>query len=210
MKSNLIQKLITKVGHMSLTTMVVFSAMAASAKTPVVPYTILKSYENSIQIRHYPSAVVAETEMIAGDKNSAFRILAGYIFGKNIDSKNIGMTAPVDMGGKNIGMTAPVDNFDKDGKSYMRFYMPEEYSLQSLPKPLDPRIVIRELPASERAVIEFSGTMSHKNVSKHQAALEQWMTEQGLTALSAPLLSGYDAPWTPWFLRRNEIAFIIK
>ena len=188
----------------------VMPAQSVRAETPIAPYSVKEDLGNSIEIREYPTALVAETELLKGDKNSAFKILADYIFGKNSVNTNIGMTAPVDMGGENIGMTAPVDDFEVDGKSYMRFYMPTHYTLETLPKPLDARVILREEPASHRIVIRFSGTMNEANVSKHQAILNHVMHEKNIVALSAPILSGYDAPWTPWFLRRNEISYRIK
>jgi len=35
--------------------------------------------------------------------------------------------------------------------------------------------------------------------------LKTWMTQQGLSVLSPPLYAYFDPPWTPTFLRRNEV-----
>jgi hypothetical protein len=35
--------------------------------------------------------------------------------------------------------------------------------------------------------------------------LEAWMRERGLVAEGEPVWARYNPPFTPWFLRRNEI-----
>ncbi len=40
---------------------------------------------------------------------------------------------------------------------------------------------------------------------RHRTALESWIEAQGLVATGEPVWARYNAPFTPWFLRRNEI-----
>lgn len=74
----------------------------AVSKVEQPKYDVIENY-GAIEIRQYEPTVVAEVE-IAGDQKEAletgFRVLAGYIFGKNqsnqtYSTQKIAMTAPV-------------------------------------------------------------------------------------------------------------------
>ena len=60
-------------------------------------YQVVEKLE-SIEVRNYDEYWVAEAEVI-GDRSEAgslgFKLLAAYIFGKNLGNHNISMTAPV-------------------------------------------------------------------------------------------------------------------
>ena len=64
------------------------------------------------EVRRYPSYIVAEIDVDDDFKragNSAFRVLAGYIFGDNEPQQKMAMTAPVESReGVRMNMTAPV------------------------------------------------------------------------------------------------------
>jgi len=60
-------------------------------------YDVRNDYGH-IQIRHYPTIVVAQTEINAEYKTASslgFQRLARYIFGNNKKQQSIAMTAPV-------------------------------------------------------------------------------------------------------------------
>jgi len=164
-----------------------------------------------IEIREYEPYVVAET-VVDGNLESAgnqgFRILAKYIFGNNRGGRKIAMTSPVSQEkaeGTKIAMTAPVTQ-EKAGDQYtIQFMMPSEYSLEQLPKPNDPRITMRELPARSFAAVRYSGTWSQRNYQKHLALLIDGLRAAGYEPIGEPIWARYDAPFKPWFLRRNEI-----
>jgi hypothetical protein len=67
------------------------------------------------------------------------------------------MTAPVTQqdSGK-IAMTAPAQQ--GDGRTWrVRFIMPSRYTMETLPKPHNPDVKLKEIPAKRYAVIRFSG-----------------------------------------------------
>ena len=164
-----------------------------------------------IEIREYEPYLVAET-LVDGNLESAgnqgFRILAKYIFGDNRGGRKISMTAPVSQEkakGTKIAMTAPVTQ-EKAGDQYtVQFMMPSEYSLASLPEPNDPRIHIREVPARSFAAVRYSGTWSKRNYQKNLDLLLSTLRQSGYEPHGEPIWARYDAPFKPWFLRRNEI-----
>ncbi len=171
----------------------------------------------AIEVRSYASFLVAETTVKAETwekaGNEGFRRIAAFIFGENQlpgseSSSKISMTAPVEMqaASQKIAMTAPVETqAGTPGSWIIRFMMPSEYTLATLPKPRNPQVQIREVPASRRAVIVFSGRWTAANFSEHSEILERFLKSRSLTA-KGPLLSArYNAPFTPWFLRHNEI-----
>jgi hypothetical protein len=83
--------------------------------------------------------------------------------------------------------------------------MPSAYTLATLPKPLDERVRLREVTSATYAVIRFSGMWTDTNYQRHLSALQKGMSDNGLSPLGPPIYARYNAPFTPWFLRRNEI-----
>ncbi len=102
-------------------------------------------------------------------------------------------------------MTSPIQQEAKQGGSDIRFTMPSQYTLSTLPKPRDSRIRLVQLPASRMASITFSGFWSDSNFQIHQEQLLDFLKKHQLTAVSVPFYAYYNAPWTPWFLRTNEV-----
>jgi SOUL heme-binding protein len=166
------------------------------------------------EIREYAAQVVAETE-VSGTResagNSGFRLLAGYIFGKNRGERKIAMTAPVTQAeGEKIAMTSPVTQApsgrgEEGSRWVIQFTMPAAYSLETLPEPLDPAIRFRPIPARRVAALAYSETWAESRYLEHLARLQEAMRREGLQPRGEPVWARYDPPWIPWFLRRNEI-----
>jgi len=53
--------------------------------------------------------------------------------------------------------------------------------------------------------VQYSGTWSRQRYERNLARLREWMKAQGLAAAGDPVWARYNAPFTPWFLRRNEV-----
>lgn len=173
-------------------------------------YTVIRTL-GDVEIREYSPYVVAETTVDGGPDsagNQGFRILAKYIFGGNRGTRKIAMTAPVSqkkVEGAKIAMTSPVTQ-EKVGDSFVvQFMMPSEYTIDELPEPDDPRITFRQIPARTFAAVQYSGSWSQANYRKHLALLLDSLRAEGYTATGEPIWARYDAPFKPWFLRRNEI-----
>lgn len=164
-----------------------------------------------IEVREYPPYLVAETLVDASLEtagNQGFRILAKYIFGSNEPARRIAMTAPVSQekaAGTNIAMTAPVTQ-SRSGEQYkIQFMMPSEYAREELPVPKDSRVTIREVPSRTFAVVRYAGTWSKRNYDKHLGRLLDGLRAKGYEPIGEPVWARYNPPFTPWFLRRNEI-----
>jgi len=173
-------------------------------------FTLVKE-DGDLQIRDYPELVVAEVA-VGGDRRQAssdgFRLLAGYIFGGNAGRNSIAMTAPVRQAphqGSKIAMTAPVAVVGGPGKWMVQFSMPSEYTLANLPKPNDERVKLRVLPPMRTAVLKFSGLTGDARVATKTEKLISLLSDHGLRSTGDVSLARYDPPWTPWFMRRNEL-----
>jgi len=168
--------------------------------------------EGGLEIREYAPVVVAET-VVEGDwrvaGNAGFRRLAKYIFGGNDGGKKIAMTAPVSQRskGQKIAMTAPVSQERSGSNWVVAFTMPSEYSLDRLPVPDDPAVKLRQVGERRVGAIRFSGIWDAQRFEAKTAELRRWLESRGETAMGEPVTARYDPPWTPWFLRRNEILF---
>jgi hypothetical protein len=172
-------------------------------------YTVIQQHEG-IEVRSYAPYLVAEV-VVPGPADAAgnqgFRILAAYIFGKNKGERRIQMTAPVTQSPepRSIAMTAPVTQAATETGYVIQFKMPAEFTLDTLPEPLDPQVRLREVPGGRFAVIRYSGAWSEGNYSEHLAKLRQGVEAAGIRTRGEPIYARYDAPFVPWFMRRNEI-----
>jgi effector-binding domain-containing protein len=176
-------------------------------------YTVLDESGN-IEIRQYQQYIVAET-IVSGDletvSDEGFRRLVDYIGGENIMNQSIEMTAPVNQekvesAGQKIEMTAPVNQEAVDSANYrISFVMPERFTLETVPRPKDNRIKMREVPAKTVVAIRYSGTWSRSNYEKHLEKLVKYIEENDLEVTGNPVWARYNPPFMPWFMRRNEI-----
>jgi SOUL heme-binding protein len=178
-------------------------------------HEVVKSLGSGVELRRYAPYVVAEVVLGATAEeagNQAFPILAGYIFGKNKGEKKFAMTAPVTQSAApaRMEMTAPVTQSAAPGGMRVQFVLPKGVSLATAPEPNDPRVQLREEPASARAVIRYSGTWSQANYDEHLALLKATLDAAGVATQGEPVLARYNAPFTPWFLRRNEIWLALR
>jgi hypothetical protein len=165
------------------------------------------SYETTgqigeIEFRKYPRLVLA-TVMSPGN-DSGFNLLFSYITGKNHTKRQIQMTAPV-ITSEQIAMTAPVVSDEKS----MSFVMPGGKEQAEMPEPLDERVKITSQPPREIAVIRFKGYAGREDVNDITSRLLESLQKGGITTRGQPVLMRYNAPWTPGFLRRNEVGIEI-
>jgi len=172
-------------------------------------YEVLESDDN-FELRRYAPQIVAET-VVEGDfddvGNEGFRRLSGYIFGKNRKQHSVSMTAPVSQepASEKIAMTAPV-NQKADGDAWrITFVMPAQYDLEELPIPEDDRVVLKEVGPRLVASIRYSGTWNRDRYQTQEAELLKVLESRGLEPRAAPIFARYNAPFVPWFLRRNEV-----
>lgn len=164
-----------------------------------IPYYTILTQMDGCELRRYDAQIVAQT-WASGARDVAgrqgFKILAGYIFGKN-------STQSGDSG--KIAMTAPVMMQQTADKWRIQFVMPSHYTLQDLPQPNDINISISTLPIQMFAVIQFSGMAGADAVAKKTTELQTWIAHQNLMVIGVPELARYNPPWTLPFMRRNEI-----
>lgn len=187
-------------------------AASSMAAEPGPDYTVVEK-AGMIEIRQYNDAAAAQVT-VTGDRdegaNAAFRILFSYISGANQGTTEIAMTAPVTQAatGTEIAMTAPVAQTQTaDDEWQVAFYLPQSYTAATAPEPTDDRVSIVTVPGERVVAIRFSGVWSDENYSKHHDRLLAYIEEQRLEVEGEPVFAYYDAPFVPWFLRRNEVIY---
>jgi hypothetical protein len=178
-------------------------------------YQVVRQLDSNVELRQYAPYVVAEVVLNASADtagNQAFPILAGYIFGKNKGERKFAMTAPVTQSAEPVkmAMTAPVTQAAVAGGMRVQFVLPRGVTLESAPEPLDPRVQLRLVPASPWAAIRYSGMWSQSNYEEHLALLKATLDKAGVATQGEPVLARYNAPFTPWFMRRNEIWLALR
>ena len=177
--------------------------------TEEAKYTVVKK-DNSFEIRDYAPHVLAEI-IVEGELENAgskaFNSLFRYISGDNHTRNKVAMTAPVSQqpASQKINMTAPVGQQRVDNKWVVSFMMPDSYTLETLPVPDNSNVTLRQVPAHRIASVRYSGFWSEKSYLENKSQLETWINKNKLLIVGDAVWARYDAPFTPWFLRRNEI-----
>jgi len=184
-----------------------------SYMTETPKYSVIKK-QNEIEIRHYSAYIQAEVVIDEKQYKSAiekgFNVLAGYIFGNNVSKQKLEMTSPVQASqSEKIAMTTPV-TVTGESSFTVAFIMPSAYTLETLPQPKDSRIHFRLIPARSLAAIRFSGFFRQDTIHKNKQRLSQWLQAQGLESEGDFIVAGYNPPWVPGFLARNEVLIQIK
>ncbi len=169
-----------------------------------------KGYE----VRSYAPHIVAEVEVSGsyGDTlNQGFRKVADYIFGNNTAKGSIAMTAPVlhekQAVSEKISMTAPVLHEKAgQGDTYkLAFVMPSKYTLETLPKPNNSEVTLRAVPEKKFAVRSFGGYATKGKVERETKKLLDALKSANISPTGVPSTAQYNPPWTPPFMRHNEV-----
>jgi len=187
----------------------VFCAGGCAFTAEETKYTVISQAKN-FELRDYPPQIVAETEVKASIEdagNKAFRRLFNYISGENKSQEKISMTSPVtqEASSEKIAMTSPVTQQSTTDGWMVSFMMPASYTMETIPVPNDPNVNVRRIPPRRMACVQYSGTWSKKRYLKNLQELEAWIADKGFQVLGKPIWARYNPPFTPWFLRRNEI-----
>lgn len=158
------------------------------------PYTVIATYPG-FELRDYPEHLVAEVAIrssFTSAGNRAFPALAGYIGGRNRQSRK-------------VAMTAPVLQEQADDRFIVGFVMPAGMRPEDQPEPSDSSVVTRVIPAHTAAAARFSGRWSQGSYDQQSEQLLQAIEDAGFSVTGEPRFARYDPPWTPWFLRHNEV-----
>ena len=150
---------------------------------------------DGFELRRYEPAVLAEVQVSGGigsGLTSAFRILVSYIGGGNGK-------------GQKIAMTAPVIEQPEGAGSLVAFVMPAGSQLDAMPAPTDDSVHMRETSEELVAAQQFSGRWSQGGFARRADELVDLVRAAGLTPTGPARYARYDPPWTPWFMRRNEV-----
>jgi len=165
--------------------------------------------DGAIEIRDYPELVVAQVRR-SGERGKAirdaFNPLADYIFARDRSGDGIAMTAPVtQQPDEKIAMTAPVTQTPESGEWIVRFIMPAKYKRDELPPPGGDDVTIETVPATRQAAIRFSGSWDTELFQRKTEELRGWLEQRGIEPAGPPTYAYYNDPFTPSFLRRNEV-----
>lgn len=177
-------------------------------------YSVLDR-QGRFELRLYEPSIVAETVVqsdFADAGNVAFRRLYNYISGENRTRESIAMTAPVGQEARSekIPMTAPVGQERLGDKWIVSFLMPSRYTMQTLPEPLDPAVILREIPARKMASVKYSGSWSQKRYEEHRGRLKEFIEKRKWTIVGEPVFARYDPPFQLPFFRRNEVLIPVE
>lgn len=169
------------------------STSRAATETP--EYATVRK-DGKVEIRDYPELVVATAPMKDNMDNS-FMTLFRFISGANESKEKISMTAPV------------LIRSEKEVRT-MSFIVPKGTAEKGVPKPTGESVTISKIKAARFVALRFSGKRNPENEAKALGTLQNWMREQKMAAKGGAVFAYYDPPWTPTFMRRNEVMFRVE
>ena len=172
-----------------------------------VNYEVVKKLDK-VEIRQYPKIVIAK---VLNSESDNFGLLFRFISGNNIQKEKVKMTTPVvsQDDSQEIKMTSPVLS-ELSNRGYMAFVMPSEMTMENTPLPMDSRVNIEEIPSRLVAVLRFSGSWSEKHFEEKTNELLQKLANAKVKTAGKVFTMLYNPPFTPSFLRRNEVAIEVK
>lgn len=184
------------------------SALGIRGEYEQATYVVVEKLSEQIEIRLYEQRLAVEStvDILNYDdgRNSAFRMLFDYISGNNYAAE---LASPEgDDTYTQVAMTTPVETSRTPaGGMRMRFFLPAEFTLDTAPRPVDPKIRIIQLETQLQAVLRFSGVASESSVEKRVKELFETLEQSPWDTEGEPATYVYDPPWTIPFFRRNEI-----
>tara|TARA_Y100001934_G_scaffold256232_1_gene324026 strand:+ start:1989 stop:2669 length:681 start_codon:yes stop_codon:yes gene_type:complete len=179
--------------------------------------------EKSFQLRRYEPVVLASTPMrndARSGMNGGFRALARYIFGGNKPAESLPMTAPVlTQKGESLPMTVPVLSgaglaapsvTAAPEAMTMAFVMPDGREVETLPRPLNPKVQLARVEWGLVASLRYGGYAKPKRFQQETKRLQAWIKEQGWTQRGPAMNAQYNSPWAFPLNRRNEVLIPVQ
>ena len=176
-------------------------------------YVVEKTFPN-FEIRRYEPCVLADVTVATSFQsagNTAFGSLIGYISGSNQPNEKIAMTSPVIQEASTIdsptkiAMTSPVIQETSKDSQIVSFVMPAGMTMANMPLPTNSKVSLRQMPEQLVAASKFTGRWTESAYDRQLVQLKQQLSANGISEIGPPRFARFDPPWTPWFMRRNEI-----
>ncbi|MEM1093169.1 MAG: heme-binding protein [Bacteroidota bacterium] len=154
------------------------------------PHEVTQRLGSGVEVRQYAEQTWISTAYTSD--RGAFPVLGSYIFGRNQEQETVAMTAPVITGEK------------------MTFILPAGVTQENAPTPDGQPIEFTTVPPRKVAALAFSWWVPEDRVARKTAALLEVLREAGVETVGEPFLMRYNDPWTPPFLRRNEVGIEVR
>ena len=170
-------------------------ALVARGAYESAEYTVIEA-DGDFQIREYPElkVVTTSTQFEKQGRDGSFMRLFRYISGANESKQKVAMTTPVFMQPQT-----------EKAEGSMAFVIPKQVAVRGTPEPESDQVVLQTRPAGRYAVLRFAGRLEKNSLAQAEQRLRKWMAQKQLKAAAPAESAGYDPPWTPGPLRRNEV-----
>jgi hypothetical protein len=173
----------------------------------------VESASEEYEIRKYPASVIAEVKVFGSldvAANEGFSILSGYILGANEAKVKLPMMTPVEesLAGPAAVSALGADANRSGGVHTVAFLMPRTGI--PLPKPIDHRIILTEMPTRFVAAYRFGWYPTDARVAEAEAKLLGLLERDGRKPVGEVELARYDAPFSMPLLLRNEILIEVE
>ena len=188
------------VGVLALLAVWVLAGIVPTLGIEEPSYRVLEEREG-YEIRRYAPRLEVEARVRGGYEESlgrGFRVLFRYISGENQGSEKIAMTAPV------------LHRDEEHGEGVVAFVLPSRFRRQDAPLPREADVRIVQVEEHTAAALRFSGYATERRTAQKRSELMARVRQDGLRIAGPARLAQHNPPWTPPFLRRNEILLPVE
>lgn len=163
-------------------------------------YRVMEA-DQAFEIREYPPLKLVSTPMSFSSQGNdgSFMRLFQFISGGNSKQQKVSMTTPVFMNPER-----------QESTGQMAFVIPSQIVNEGVPEPSNQQVKIQEREAGLFAVRRFAGRISEQTMREQESRLREWLAAKGLDVDGELEVAGYDPPWMPGPLRRNEVLVRIR
>ncbi len=192
------------VGVLALLAVWVLAGIVPTLGIEEPSYRVLEE-RDGYELRRYEPRLEVEARVRGGYEESlgrGFRVLFRYISGENQGSAKIAMTAPV----------LHQDEEDGGGAAAHRvaFVLPSRVRQRGAPLPREADVRIVQVEEHTAAALRFSGYATERRTAEKRSELLARVRRDGLRIAGPARLAQHNPPWTPPFLRRNEILLPVE
>lgn len=148
--------------------------------------------EGDFEIRKYEEFHTTSVNEANLQGYGGFNLLFGYISGENKANEK-------------MAMTVPVINEIESNQMTMEFVVPSQYTKETIPQPLHPRVKVKTYPAHIAAVVSYFGNNYAGKVDGQIQRLMDWVQRHQWRTKGAIRLARYNPPFSLPFFKHNEV-----
>lgn len=98
-------------------------------------------------------------------------------------------------------MPAPVSQMQDARGQLVQFTMPDSFTMETLPEPVDARVHLRKIEPHAVAVFSYSGSWPESRYKSKLAELKSELLKNNVKTTGEPIFARFNSPLQIWFFK---------